>query len=59
MSRRREVVAVPLRGLDTRAACQRLFISPHTLQDHVKSVFDKLQIHSRRELRAIFNAAPS
>jgi DNA-binding CsgD family transcriptional regulator len=57
--REREVVGVLLEGLDTRATCERLFISPHTLQDHLKSVFDKLQIHSRRELRTIFNAAPS
>ena len=31
--REREVVGVLLEGLDTRAACERLFISPHTLQD--------------------------
>src|SRR5262249_35603174 len=53
--REREVVSVLLEGLDTRAACERLFISPHTLQDHLKSVFEKLQIHSRRELRTTFN----
>jgi DNA-binding CsgD family transcriptional regulator len=57
--REREVVAALLEGLDTRATCERLFISPHTLQDHLKSVFDKLQIHSRRELRAIFDASLS
>ena len=56
--RQRDVVAVLLEGLDTRATCERLFISPHTLQDHLKSVFDKLQIHSRRELGAIFKASP-
>jgi DNA-binding CsgD family transcriptional regulator len=54
--REREIVAVLLEGLDTRATCERLFISPHTLQDHLKSVFDKLKIHSRRELSATFNA---
>lgn len=57
--REREVVGVLLEGLDTRAACERLFISPHTLQDHLKSVFEKLQIRSRRDLRAIFNASHS
>jgi DNA-binding CsgD family transcriptional regulator len=55
--RERQVVAALLEALDTRATCERLFISPHTLQDHLKSVFDKLQIHSRRELRAIFNTS--
>ena len=57
-NREQFVVAVLLEGLDTRATCERLFISPHTLQDHLKSVFDRLQIHSRRELRAIFNTPP-
>lgn len=55
--REREVVGVLLEGLDTRATCERLFISRHTLQDHLKSVFEKLQIRSRRDLRAIFNAS--
>jgi DNA-binding CsgD family transcriptional regulator len=55
--RERDVVAALLAGLDTRAVTERLFISRHTVQDHLKSVFEKIGIHSRRELVATFNAS--
>jgi DNA-binding CsgD family transcriptional regulator len=54
--RERNVVAGIIGGLDTRALSERLFISRHTVQDHLKSVFEKVGIHSRRELLATFNA---
>lgn len=54
-AREREVVAAIGAGLDTRAVTQRLFISRHTVQDHLKSVFGKVGVHSRRELLARFN----
>jgi DNA-binding CsgD family transcriptional regulator len=55
--REREVVAALVTGLDTRAVTERLFISRHTVQDHLKSVFEKMSIHSRREMLAMFNAS--
>ena len=55
--REREVVAALLGGLDTRAVSARLCISPHTVQDHLKSVFRKTGAHSRRELLARFSGA--
>jgi DNA-binding CsgD family transcriptional regulator len=51
------VVAAIVDGLDTRAVSNRLFISRHTVQDHLKSVFEKIGIHSRRELLATFSAS--
>ena len=44
-------------GSDTQAVTERLFISTHTVQDHLKSVFEKMSIHSRREMLAMFNAS--
>src|SRR5204862_427564 len=55
--RERAVVALLVAGLDTRAVTERLFISAPTVQDHLKSVFDKIGIHSRRELLAKLSSA--
>ena len=50
--REREIVSLLVAGLDTRSISKALFISAHTVQDHLKSVFAKIGIHSRRELLA-------
>jgi len=46
----RELVALIVEGLDTRDIAERLFISRHTTQDHLKSVSDKVGVHSRLAL---------
>jgi len=39
-------------GADTREVAARMFLSAHTVQDHLKSVFDKTGTRSRRTLLA-------
>jgi DNA-binding CsgD family transcriptional regulator len=46
------VTRLVCRGLSTRELADRLHITPNTLQDHLKSIFDKTGVSSRRELVA-------
>ncbi|MDX6504746.1 MAG: hypothetical protein QOE29_1871 [Gaiellaceae bacterium] len=51
-AREQEVAQLTLRGATTTQSAQRLGISPHTVNDHIKSIFDKTGARTRGELSA-------
>src|SRR5215211_1892038 len=51
LSRREgEITKLVLRGLSTAEVSDELHITPNTVRDHFKAIFDKVGVRSRREL---------
>jgi DNA-binding CsgD family transcriptional regulator len=52
-ARESELVGHLTRGGDTADIARRMFLSEHTVQDHLKSIFAKTSTHSRRALLSL------
>ena len=50
--REQQVTRLIARGFGTADIAGELFLSPHTVRDHVKAVFNKVEVSSRGELVA-------
>jgi DNA-binding NarL/FixJ family response regulator len=50
--RQRELAVLVVQGLDTQTIASQLCISSYTVQDHLKSIFDKIGVHGWLELVA-------
>ena len=51
-AREREVATLLARGLSRAEIAEALVLSPHTVEDHVKNLYDKVGVASRQELVA-------
>lgn len=50
--REQQITELIAQGYGTAEIANRLFLSPHTVRDHVKAIFDKVSVSSRGELVA-------
>jgi DNA-binding CsgD family transcriptional regulator len=48
--RQKEVVLLSVQGMPNAQIARRLGISPHTLKDHQKDIYQRLHINSHHEL---------
>ena len=47
--REREVLALLVEGMNYREIAEKIFISPDTVRNHIRNIYEKLHVHSRSE----------
>ena len=48
--REKEILVLITDGMTNEAMAEQLFISPQTVRNHIKNIYDKLQVHSRAQV---------
>ncbi len=56
--REHEILNALSRGLANKEIADRLGITPHTIADRLKSIYQKLHVHSRTEAAALYQGWP-
>ncbi len=51
-NREKEILSLITQGMTNDAIAGKLFISPQTVRNHIKNIYDKLQVHSRAQVVA-------
>lgn len=51
-SREKEILGLITQGMSNEMIAERLFISVQTVRNHLKNIYDKLQVHSRAQVVA-------
>ena len=57
-ARERDVAALIIEGRSSDDIAASLFLSPHTVRDHIKAIFGKVGVHNRRHLTAALTGQP-
>jgi DNA-binding NarL/FixJ family response regulator len=47
--REKEILTLITQGMSTIVIAETLFISPQTVRNHIKSIYEKLQVHSKAQ----------
>jgi len=48
-SREQEVLGLLVQGLNYKQIAEKIFISPETVRNHIRNIYEKLHVHSRSE----------
>jgi len=50
--REKEILSLITHGITNEVIADKLFISPQTVRNHIKNIYEKLQVHSRAQVVA-------